>query len=310
MSVARHDNVSQNILKTLLYFDIFNYPLESKEVYHFLQSNHVTEKIINEKLHQLADEGLTYKFGKFFSLHNNDSMIDRRIRGNQEALRFMELARRQAQLINRFPFVRAVMASGSLSKGYMDETCDLDFFVVTKANRLWIARTLLVLYKRLFLKNSHKYFCVNYFIDENNLEIEEKNLFTATELTTLVPLSGDGYQHRLMNANTWVRDFLPNHRVVNNIESKEEEPRLKKFYEGLLNILIPSLTNTILMNLTLRRWKRLYAKKYDSGDFKIAFKTKKNESKNHPNYYQKRVMELYREKKETFSRQHSMTWIA
>ena len=102
----------------------------------------------------------------------------------------MHKALRNARLIFHFPFTRAIMISGSLSKNYADEASDVDYFIIVKPGRLWIARTLLIIYKRIFLMNSKKYFCVNYFIDEDHLEIEEKNLFTAVELTTLIPIHG------------------------------------------------------------------------------------------------------------------------
>ncbi len=91
----------------------------------------------------------------------------------------------------------------------MDERSDLDFFIITAPNRLWIARTLLVLYKRVFLANSHKHFCVNYFIDEKHLEIEEKNLFTATELATVIPLYGSKQYENLQGVNSWLARILP-----------------------------------------------------------------------------------------------------
>ena len=93
----------------------------------------------------------------------------------------------------------------------MDEKSDLDFFIITAPKRLWIARTLLVMYKRFFLFNSHKYFCVNYFVDEDHLEIEEKNLFTATELATVIPLYGQVHYTNLLKANPWLKRFFPNY---------------------------------------------------------------------------------------------------
>ncbi|MEQ9414668.1 MAG: hypothetical protein RIF39_12605, partial [Cyclobacteriaceae bacterium] len=212
------------------------------------------------------------------------------------------LAHKQAALIQKFPFVKSVMASGSLSKGYMDDTCDLDFFIITQPKRLWIARTLLVLYKRIFLANSHKYFCVNYFIDENSLEIEEKNLYTAIELSTLIPLTGLDYHEKLMQANQWTVNYLPN---SNNTEAigigNSPYSPVKKTLEGIINIIFPQSMNSFLMKLTLSRWKKLYAEKYERDDFQIAFKTKPNVSKNHPNYYQKKVMDRYHEKWDEFS---------
>ena len=47
-----------------------------------------------------------------------------------------------ASIIAAFPFVRAVGISGSLSKQYADENSDIDYFIITAANRLWIAKNL------------------------------------------------------------------------------------------------------------------------------------------------------------------------
>jgi hypothetical protein len=80
-----------------------------------------------------------------------------------------------------------------LSKNFADERADIDYFVVTKANRLWIARTLMHLFKKLtFLVGKQHYFCMNYFVDEEALTIQEKNLFTAVEVATLIPVCGNG----------------------------------------------------------------------------------------------------------------------
>ncbi|MEZ4965453.1 MAG: hypothetical protein R2791_09430 [Saprospiraceae bacterium] len=51
--------------------------------------------------------------------------------------------------------------------------------------------------------NSHKYFCVNYFVDTEHLEIEDKNLFTATETVTLLPLYGRDWYEGFYKALSW-----------------------------------------------------------------------------------------------------------
>jgi hypothetical protein len=221
----------------------------------------------------------------------------------------MEIASKQAMLIQRFPFVKSVMASGSLSKGYMDDSCDLDFFIVTQHQRLWIARTLLVLYKRIFLGNSHKFFCVNYFVDEGNLEIEEKNIYTATELVTLIPLTGTEHHEKLLRANKWVLNYLPNAKTNKPLVSDQyEKSKLKAVLELALNFIFPRFVNSIFMKLTLRRWKKLYFDKYSKEDFNVAFKTKTDVSKNHPNYYQKKVMNLYHTKVKRFVTDNNLSW--
>jgi hypothetical protein len=289
--------LKQNVLKTLMYFDIFNYPLKAKEIFRFLQTNFVNEELVERELCALCEEKIIFRFGDLFSLQNDEALALRRRNGNAEAKKYLALAKRQASLIASFPFVRAVMASGSLSKGYMDDQSDLDFFIVTAPGRLWISRILLVMYKRIFLFNSHKYFCVNYFVDTQHLEIEEKNLFTATELATVIPLYGGEHYRKLFDSNEWIKTIFPNHKP-RSIESVpvEKPSALKKGLEMLLNLTFPKYLNTFFMRITLKRWKKLYERDYPNADFQVAFKTKDYASKTHPKNYQRKVMDLYQEK--------------
>jgi hypothetical protein len=173
----------------------------------------------------------------------------------------------------------------------MDESSDLDFFIVTAPGRLWIARMLLVLYKRLFLFNSHRYFCINYFVTENHLDIEEKNQFTATELATVIPLYNQPVYQKLLIANPWLARFFPNYipRKIDFINDGGEP--FKRLMEKFMNVLGGDYWERLFMNITRRRWIKLYKDQYESADFEIAFKTNKNSSKNHPKHYQKNITE-------------------
>jgi predicted nucleotidyltransferase len=59
------------------------------------------------------------------------SMIEKRRTANARAIGQMELARKKAAFISKFPFIRGIFVSGSLSKNYADDKSDLDFFIVT-----------------------------------------------------------------------------------------------------------------------------------------------------------------------------------
>lgn len=306
---TRFTILQEHILKTLLYFDIFNYPLRSDEIFKFVGIHGVTERNVVNNLHELVTEGVLHCFNDFYSLQKNDQLVSRRIKGNKLAHQSLKIAQKQARLIASFPFVRAVMASGSLSKEYMDENSDLDFFIVTKPGRLWIARTLLVMYKRLFLANSHKYFCVNYFVDQAHLSIDEKNLFTATELATVIPLyNWEAYLQLHQQNGNWLKSFFPNFlprkkdTVVDYRASK-----LKTVSEILLGFIGNPLEKAC-MKLTLRRWERIYKQAYSDTDFKVAFKTNKYASKNHPRHFQRKVMDLYEQKLAEFIRTNDYTW--
>ena len=219
------------------------------------------------------------------------------------------LARKRAKFISKFPFVRAVMASGSLSKDYMDEHSDLDFFVITKPNRLWIARMLLTLYKKIFLFNSHKNFCINYYVDEEHLEIEEKNIFTATELATLIPLYGKEHYSRLMTANPWIKIYLPNHtaRPVELVAAFEPSWIKRKLEVGI-NLVGANHLERSFMNLLAKRWKKRYQATYAKPDFEVAFKKKEYVSKGHPKNHQRKVLDLYQHKLNEFGTRLNINW--
>ena len=247
-----------------------------------------------------------YEFDGFYSVRNDRAIMERRLQGNACAQEFIPIAQRQAMRIAKFPFVRAVMASGSLSKNYMDDESDLDFFIVTSPGRLWIARTLLIIYKRIFLLNSHKYFCVNYFVDEKHLEIEERNLFTATELATVIPMYNYGLYRKLIEQNVWINEMFPNFRAKKTSIEKTNGFFVKRIAEKCLD-LIANPFDRLLMKMTLLRWERKYKKLYPPDQFHIAFKTKEYASKNHPRNFQKKVMDAYYKKQLEFNGLHRVT---
>lgn len=303
-------SLQQHVLRTLAYYDIFQYPLTAAEVHRFLQCA-AGRAVVDGALTWLVMHGFIHQSDDLYALRSDAALFARRREGNREAVRAMPRAQRRAYWIAQFPFVRAVMASGSLSKGYMDASSDLDFFIVTAPNRVWIARMLLVIYKRLFLFNQHKNFCVNYFVDENHLEIGEKNLFTATELATVVPLCGAAHYHQLWQANQPLLDLFPNaiprHTGdVPVVTSGWMKRLLERWYQGERG----DRWNIQFMKTTMARWRKLYEKRYDRGDFDIAFKSNIHTSKNHPNHYQKKVMALYDEKLKDYAQRFDLTWHA
>jgi len=286
--------LEQSILRTLLYFDLFQYPLLPEEIFKFLGTNSIAPHDVDQALDELRRAGRVHRYGTLYGLRADEGLAGRRLRGNQLAQRMSAFAHRRGRFIGAFPFVRAVMASGSFSKGYMDENSDLDFFVVTAPGRLWIARMLIALYKRIFLLNRHKYCCCNYFVSDDHLEIEEKNLFTATELATLVPITGRSVYLRLMRANSWISDYFPNFRIT----APDDVPQarrslLKRAVEAVLAGGLGDKLANLFRDVTLRRWKRLYAKEYPTIDFELAFKSTASVSKNHPNHFQRRILERY-----------------
>ncbi len=139
----------------------------------------------------------------------DNEAVRRRIDGNLRASARLKTARRYTKIMAAFPFVQGVFISGSLSKGFAGPDDDIDYFIVTNPRRLWLTRSLLTLFKKFFLVNSHRNFCINYFVDTQHLAIRQQNRFTATELAFLLPTYNSQLHQRILQENEWIRNYYP-----------------------------------------------------------------------------------------------------
>lgn len=290
------------VIKALLYSDIFNYPLTAREVFDRLETPCNDIGIVERELQQLVDSNVIFRFGNFYTLHDDVALAIRRSAGNKKAKDIMPRAIRRSRLIYSFPFVRAVMISGSLSKDFMDKNSDIDFFIVTAPGRVWLTRGLLALFQRLALFNSHKYFCVNYYIDHDHLALEERNIFTATELITLKPVCGNEHYGTLVRDNQWVKEYYPMFNPAMPASKKAFAWWPKGLFESLLAPFATSLDAFVMRQLSKRAY-RIYGHQFDKKDFDVAFKAAPHVSKNHRGNYQRLITDKFNQRVATFFRE-------
>ena len=286
--------IKENILATLAYFDMFNYPLTRAEIYLFLGKSHHYE-LFDDALICLVNGGSVYKFDRFYTLKNDHYLIVRRNDGNKRAEELIKLAGKVGDLLIRFPFVRGIAISGSLSKNFADDDSDVDLFIITEKNRLWIARTLMHCFKKLaFLVNREHLFCMNYYIDLEQLEIVEKNIYTATEVGTLIPLQGDMVFENFYAANTWTRAFLPNKNMRIASAAPGKASSFKRIFEALLNLAGANTIDNLLMKITAKRWsKKTILKKLNSHGTILGLLTDKHYAKPDPKNFQGALLKNY-----------------
>ncbi|HEX2609170.1 MAG TPA: hypothetical protein VHK91_17435, partial [Flavisolibacter sp.] len=205
--------LKRDLLSTLAYFDLFDYPITGIELYSYLQTSCSYEEF-QSVLKVLSSENQVFRLEDFYSLRNDFRLASRRKKGNLRARQLLKTADRIAGFLACFPFVKGVAVSGSLSKNFADEHADIDFFLITEKNKLWIARTFMHVFKKLtFLVRKQHWFCMNYYVSEEGLEIREKNYYTAIEIATLMPLRGSAIFRDFYAQNQWSRMVLPNHSM-------------------------------------------------------------------------------------------------
>lgn len=290
---ALHD-LRRHILSTIAYFDLFHYPLTMDEIYLYLPVKCDTTDF-EYALKYLVIDRTVYHFGRFYTLKNDYFLVERRLDGNARATRMMGTAKKVSNLLVRFPFVRGIAISGSLSKNFADEDSDIDLFIITAKNRLWVARTLMHCFKKLtFLVKREHYFCMNYYIDEEELQIREKNIYTAIEIATLIPVHGDTTFEQFYMANNWTRSYLPNKYMRLTTAKSLKRLLLKRAFEWLFNNQLGNALDDLLMKITTERWgKKRQQKKLNIKGLIMGMDAGKHYAKPDPKNFQEKLILKY-----------------
>lgn len=290
-------SVKHDILATLSYFDIFDYPVTQTEILQFLGNIHPQEDVL-EGIHFLLKENWIYRLDEFYSLQENFSLATRRRQGNNHARKMLKTAERIAGFLSSFPFVKGVAVSGSLSKNFADEKSDIDFFIITATNKLWLARTFMHIFKKLtFLVRKQHLFCMNYYIDESRMQIKEKNIYTATEVVTLLPLRGIKAFDEFYSRNKWSRNFLPNHTMKVSYVKEAKSSILKKVIEFLLSNSFGNFLDRMLMKITAWRWKqKTRNRKLNMRGIVMSLDADRHFAKPNPENFQNKFIEAYEKK--------------
>ena len=210
------------IIKTLSYFDLFNQPLTLKELRMFLWGK-VCE---NEKEFEIAWQNLLAtsrieNSGEYYFLPGRLEIVSKRRKSSEATIGKLKIARRAAKLIRSVPFVRAIFACNSVGAGAATAESDIDLFVITAPGRIWIVRLFTNLILRFFGMRTYgerraDKICLSFFVDFNHLNfsswrVANDDVYLAYWLYQLTALyDPDSHYERLLAANGWAREFLPN----------------------------------------------------------------------------------------------------
>lgn len=296
------------IIRAALYFDVFKYPLTQEELFE-CTAIITSRETFSHEISQLISSGILKKEGDFILINDlSTENITRRKLGNEGASQIMPTAYKYSQIIASFPFVEGVCLSGALSKKYYDEHGDLDFFIITKPNRLWLCRTFLILRYKLLPKHKKKFWCTNYFISSDDMVLPDINSFTATELAFLIPSVNYATYKKLLESNSWYQYHFPNKPLASEQDCLPVTQNvLKTITEFLLSGKLGNWIDNKLLNYTLHHWQKKYPE-LASEDFELQFRSQKNVCKRHTKGFQNKVLNTWFQKQKEFEQQFNISF--
>lgn len=172
----KKDRQSQ-IFKTIVFFDLFSFPLSLLELKRFSASAS-SIGLLKEALDTELDlGGLEMKNGFYFLPGRSDIVRLRQERYNF-SLRKIKIAKFFAKIFFLLPSVLAVCLVNSIGSNNLRDEGDIDFLIITKAKRVWLSRFFCtgiakVLNKRPTKKNKRDKICLSFYLAENKLSFSD-----------------------------------------------------------------------------------------------------------------------------------------
>jgi hypothetical protein len=239
MPFSMEDVILKRILATIVYYDIFNYPLTSFEIWKYLlfetgeqesgTSQKNPEKVtLAEALEALENKQLKKRIEEyqgFYFLKGRKELVRERLKNNKiSEIKYKKIIR-ALKFLKYCPFLRMIAVTGTVAMKNAERKSDLDFLIVFKSGRIFTGRLLFtflvhIMKMRRYGKKITDRICLNHFITDDSLEIGLKDLFASSEYSFILPVYGADIFKKFQSANVWIGKYLVNHTVDQVINMK------------------------------------------------------------------------------------------
>lgn len=284
-------NLEQAILATVVYFDMFDYPLTASEIWQELYVEGMSYELrvtsyslfdvrkcleSSERIKSLAEN----KNG-FYFLRGRENILrirhQRYLIGQPKWRRACWLTR----ILRLVPFIRLVAVCNKIAYDNADDNSDIDLFIITKPGRIWTARMLVTTITSLsgIRRHSDKIkdrVCLSFYVTERALDLKKLShlspdthfMYWTTQIAPIFKV--DKTAADFWTANSWLKKYLPNfipyrgvdyqrHITDNKLTSFGREISEKILRGGLGNVLERKLKKLQLKKMSAKtnsaRWE-------------------------------------------------------
>ncbi len=290
------NSLDRAILRTVVYADLFDFPLTTSEIHHFLIHHQAVSlgQIETALAHSADLQRHLRQDGEHIVFIDRSGLVEKRAQREAASQHLWPLALHYGRWLACLPFVRMVAVTGALAvHNVSGQDDDLDYMLVTCANRVWLARAFSILLVRLAQRRGVTV-CPNYVLAETALDQQRKDLFIAHEISQMIPLYGHQLYWQFRQSNTWTEEHLPN---AGEMFYQAEEYHVRGFWhwsKRLVEAALAGRVGTWLEHWEYRRKLRRFAGELNKADSSALLD--ENNVKGHFNDYGNPVLRRYHQR--------------
>ena len=227
-------------MKTIAYFDMFDYPLTGFEIWQNLE---IKCELV-EVMEALETAGKTESKNGFYFLAGRGAIVETRLARYNATDRKFKRALALMKIYKFIPWLKMAAIGNLMGAHNLKEASDIDLFIITEAKRIWLTRFFCVfLAKILHLRpkpgeNKDK-ICLSFFVSEEALDLrplmlnppsppligekinppyppllkgaDNDDIYFIHWLAGLTPIhEKEGTYEKFIQSNTWLKNCLPN----------------------------------------------------------------------------------------------------
>lgn len=240
--------LKEAIVKTIAFFDMFDYPLTVNEVWRNLGVKCELAEIM-----EVLEGGIKNidKQNGFYFFSGRESIVGERQKRYKAADRKFKRALRLAKFYKVIPWIRLIAVGNLMGADNLKPESDIDIFIITENKRLWLVRFLCAGLAQVFGlrprpgKTKDK-ICLSFFISEQAMDLSplmiKDDIYFIYWLAGLTPIydSGSVYK-RLIEKNGWLKERLPNWQENNQSAMRDGGLGFSRFYRDVVDMLIGGL---------------------------------------------------------------------
>lgn len=202
--------MDEAILKTLILFDILDFPLKSYEIQKFLIEEKGNLNEVDKSLKTLEKKKKITKKSGLVTISKRNILISRRFKRLKLSTDKLFRAKALSKLFFLIPWVKLVGVSGDLSRFNLKSSKEkVSFILICDKNRKNLSLYLVNFILNLFsIANKYN---IDWIITKDQLEQTEQNIYSALKILSLTPFwQKKGVYNLLLEKNLWVFEYFPN----------------------------------------------------------------------------------------------------
>lgn len=255
------------VLATIIYYDIFEYPLTRLEVHKFLvnptrlavsgRTDPISLEDVEEELEQLVNSGILGRKNGFYFLNRKENLYDirmaRRKIADQKWKKFLKLVK----FLALAPYLRGIFSSGSMALYNTEDKSDYDVLIIARSGRLYTCRFFLWLISSFLGSRRKRYekvapdkLCFNHYLTDGDMELVHQSIFNAQTYVNLKPaLIKPELIYEFYAANSWLNDYVVNFEVQKElVRPSIIAPSIFIWLARIVEIIIDSTLGGVLEN--------------------------------------------------------------